>query len=43
VGRKAGVLEADNIREWRGSEVVDANVHKIGGLPAAEEEVIFQH
>jgi PRC-barrel domain len=33
-GRKAGVFEAANIREWRGHDVVDAEGHKIGELEA---------
>src|SRR5579864_2587885 len=33
-GRKAGVFEAANIREWRGHDVVDAHDHKIGELEA---------
>ena len=28
------MLEAANIREWRGHDVVDAQGHKIGGLEA---------
>jgi hypothetical protein len=33
-GKKAGVFEAGNIREWRGHDVVDAESHKIGELEA---------
>ena len=33
-GKKAGVFEAANIREWRGHDVVDAEGHKIGELEA---------
>jgi hypothetical protein len=33
-GRKAGVFEAADIREWRGHDVVDAEGHKIGELEA---------
>jgi hypothetical protein len=33
-GRKAGVFEAADIREWRGHDVVDAQGHKIGELEA---------
>jgi hypothetical protein len=33
-GKKAGVFEAANIREWRGHDVVDAQGHKIGELEA---------
>jgi sporulation protein YlmC with PRC-barrel domain len=33
-GRKAGVFEAVDIREWRGHNVVDARGHKIGELEA---------
>src|SRR5581483_8061718 len=32
--RKAGVFEADDIREWRGHDVVDSDGHKIGELEA---------
>ena len=28
-GKKAGMIEAANIREWRGHDVVDAQGHKI--------------
>jgi PRC-barrel domain len=34
VGRKAGVFEVADIREWRGHDVVDAQGHKIGELEA---------
>lgn len=33
-GKKAGVFEAANIREWRGHDVVDAQDRKIGELEA---------
>jgi hypothetical protein len=33
-GKKAGMFEADNIREWRGHDVVDDEGHKIGELEA---------
>src|SRR5208282_1991470 len=33
-GRKAGMFEAADIREWRGHDVVDASGHKIGELEA---------
>jgi hypothetical protein len=33
-GKKASVVEAANIREWRGHDVVDAEGHKIGELEA---------
>jgi hypothetical protein len=33
-GKKAGVFEAGDIREWRGHDVVDSDGHKIGGLEA---------
>jgi hypothetical protein len=33
-GKKAGVAESANIREWRGFNVVDARGHKIGKLEA---------
>jgi hypothetical protein len=33
-GKKAGVFEADNIREWLGHNVVDAQGRKIGELEA---------
>jgi hypothetical protein len=33
-GKKAGVFEAANIREWRGHDVVDDEGHKIGELEA---------
>jgi len=33
-GKKAGVFEAADIREWRGHDVVDAQGHKIGELEA---------
>jgi sporulation protein YlmC with PRC-barrel domain len=32
--RRAGVLEAANIREWIDHDVVDADGHKIGTLEA---------
>jgi hypothetical protein len=34
LGRKAGVFEAGDIREWRGHDVVDAAGRKIGELEA---------
>ena len=33
-GKKAGVFEAADIREWRGHNVVDVDSHKIGELEA---------
>ncbi|MCW2895540.1 MAG: pSRTUE45c, partial [Actinomycetia bacterium] len=33
-GKKTGMFEAANIREWRGHDVVDAQDHKIGELEA---------
>jgi len=33
-GKKAGVFEAADIREWRGHDVVDPDGHKIGELEA---------
>ena len=32
--RKVAMFEADNIREWRGHDVVDVDGHKIGELEA---------
>jgi PRC-barrel domain len=34
LGRRAGMFEAENIRDWRGHDVVDADGHKIGELEA---------
>jgi hypothetical protein len=34
IGRKAGVFETADIREWRGRDVVDAEGHVIGELEA---------
>src|ERR1700731_2357723 len=39
-GRKAGVFEAGNIREWRGHDVVDAQGHKIGELEAVYVDTV---
>jgi PRC-barrel domain len=33
-GRRVGMFEAENIRDWRGHDVVDADGHKIGELEA---------
>ena len=33
-GKKTGMFEAADIREWRGHNVVDAQGHKIGALEA---------
>jgi PRC-barrel domain protein len=33
-GKKVGVFEAGDIREWRGHDVVGSDGHKIGGLEA---------
>jgi PRC-barrel domain len=33
-GRRLGMFEAENIRDWRGHDVVDADGHKIGELEA---------
>jgi hypothetical protein len=33
-GKKTGMFEASNIREWRGYDVVDPQGHKIGELEA---------
>jgi hypothetical protein len=33
-GRKVGVFEAADIREWHGHDVVDPRGHKIGELEA---------
>ena len=33
-GRRVGMFEAENIRDWRGHDVVDADGHKIGDLEA---------
>src|SRR5689334_18755132 len=32
--RRCGMFEAENIREWRGHDVVDSDGHKIGELEA---------
>ena len=34
MGKKASMFEADNIREYRGHDVVDTQGHKIGELEA---------
>jgi hypothetical protein len=41
--RNTSVFEAADIREWRGHDVADACGHKIGELPAGDEEAIFKH
>ena len=37
------MFEAENIRDWRGHDVVDADGHKIGELVAEDEEAVFKH
>ena len=39
-GKKAGVFEAADIREWRGHDVVDAEGHKIGELEAVYVDTV---
>jgi PRC-barrel domain len=34
LGRRSGMFEAENIRDWRGHDVVDPDGHKIGELEA---------
>ena len=39
-GKKAGMFEAADIREWRGHDVVDAQDHKIGELEAVYVDTV---
>jgi hypothetical protein len=39
-GRKAGVFEAGDIREWRGHDVVDPKGHKVGELEAVYVDTV---
>jgi PRC-barrel domain len=39
-GKKTGMFEAVDIREWRGHDVVDAQGHKIGELEAVYVDTV---